>query len=56
MSVLHIFRNKPDERTRVLVATLSEGRSRTFDLFDETVDYDELVKLVFDADRVICWW
>jgi hypothetical protein len=57
MNVLHILRSKPGEETLKLIAALSEGnRCRQINLFNETIDYEELVKMVFAADRVISWW
>jgi len=57
MKVLHLIRSKPDEETVKLIAALSEGnRCRKINLFNETIDYEELVKMVFAADRVISWW
>jgi len=57
MKVLHLIRSKPDEETAKLIAALSEGnRCRKINLFNETIDYEELVKMVFAADRVISWW
>ena len=57
MKVLHLIRSEPDEETVKLIAALSEGnRCRKINLFNETIDYEELVKMVFAADRVISWW
>jgi len=36
---------------------LSNGNeSKSVSLSDEAVDYDALVRQIFDADRVISWW
>jgi hypothetical protein len=57
MKMLHIIRSKPNEETLTLIAKLSKGNSyRTINLFENDIDYDELVKLVFISDRVISWW
>ncbi|MGW8180329.1 MAG: hypothetical protein ACWGQW_16455 [bacterium] len=58
MKVLHLIRSKPDEETVKLIAALSEGnRCRKINLFNEKpIDYEELVKMVFAAERVISWW
>ena len=29
---------------------------RCFELYKDGVDYDELVRLVFEYDKVTCWW
>ena len=57
MKVLHLIQSKPDEETVKVITALSEGnRRRQINLFNETIDYEELVKMVFSADRVISWW
>ena len=57
MHILHILRSRPDSETLKLIASVSEeNRCHTISLFDETIDYDEVVKIVFAAQRVICWW
>jgi len=57
MKVLHIYKTQPDEMTKTLVRTLSEGEQVTeFDLFRGDVDYEKLLDLIFDHDKVITWW
>ena len=57
MKVLHIFRSKPDGETLKLVKMVSPGNHwQTTHLLKETVDYNELVKKIFDADQIISWW
>jgi len=57
MTVLHILRTKPDEETLDLISKLSEDNNcRTVTLFEDAVDYDELVKMIFASDRLISWW
>ena len=57
MKVLHVLASEPDAITTTLLETVSEGNQVTcFELFRDEVDYDELVDLVFDHDRVISWW
>ena len=57
MHILHILRSRPDDETLKLIAVVSEGnRCHTISLFDETICYNEVLKRVFAAQRVICWW
>ena len=57
MKILHVFKSGPDEITKKLIEPSSEGNEvQQFDLYKGDVDYDELVKLVFENDKVICWW
>lgn len=57
MKLLHILRSPPDELVRRLVDGLSKGEtSKEVPLRAERVDYDQLVRDIFEADRVICWW
>ena len=57
MQVLHVVRSKPDALVRRLVDEMSKGKTaREVPLYEGQVDYDRLVKDVFEAEKVICWW
>jgi hypothetical protein len=57
VKLLHILKSEPDENTKTLIAILSEGeQSSVFPLYDAEVDYDNLVYLLFQYDKVITWW
>ena len=57
MELLHILRSKPDELVRNLVDAMSKGKQvRETPLFEGRPDYDQLVKDIFEAQKVICWW
>lgn len=57
MKVLHVLKSEPDDITKALIKPSSEGdEAQQFELFGENPDYDELVRLVFENDKVICWW
>ncbi|MBW1730205.1 MAG: hypothetical protein JRJ75_04910 [Deltaproteobacteria bacterium] len=57
MKILHIFKSEPDETTKILVDIVSNGKETTFfDLFKDDTDYDELIDLIFEHDKVITWW
>lgn len=55
--ILHILRSEPEELVRRFVKALSQGKNaREVPLYGGRVDYDQLVKDIFEADKVICWW
>ncbi len=57
MDLLHIVRSKPDDQTRKLIDGMSKGKqAREAPLYDGKTDYDQLVKDIFEAQKVICWW
>ena len=57
MKVLHVLKSKPDKIINTLMEPMSEGNdTQQFALYDGVVDYDKLIKLVFESDKVICWW
>jgi len=57
MDLLHILRSQPDELVRRLVDGLSKGKKvREVPLYEGRPDYDQIVKDVFEAEKVICWW
>jgi len=57
MDLLHILRSKPDALVRGFIEGMSRGKKvREVPLFEGSPDYDQLVKDIFEADKVICWW
>jgi len=57
MKLLHVFKSEPDEGIKTLMNASSEGNDvQQFDLFAKDVDYDKLVELIFENDKVISWW
>ena len=56
MTTLHILRSKPDDQVLDLIKAMTPGEIRRTDLYEETVDYDQLVDDLFGHDRVISWW
>jgi len=57
MKVLHIYKTEPDQTTKTLVNILSEGQEATeFELFKDDVDYEKLLDLIFEHDKVVTWW
>ena len=57
MKLLHVLKSEPDEVIKKLMNASSEGNDvQQFELFAKDVDYDNLVELVFENDKVISWW
>jgi hypothetical protein len=56
MTTLHIFRSEPDEQVRELIQAITPGEIRLVVLYDEVVDYDQLVSAIFTHDRIVSWW
>ena len=57
MKLLHILKSEPDENNKTLIDILSEGQNtRVFPLYEEQANYEELIDLIFDHDKVISWW
>jgi len=55
--LLHVLRSEPDDEVKKLMEILSEGtESKTFELYKGTVDYNKLIDLVFEHDKVVTWW
>ena len=57
MKILHTLKSEPDETTKAFIKALSDGEESTvFSLYDEDPDYEKLIDLIFDNDKVISWW
>jgi hypothetical protein len=56
MKVLHIFRSEPDDLVRLFIRGMNADVAREVALHRGQVDYDQLVKEIFESDKVICWW
>ena len=57
MKLLHILKSEPDERARTLMDILSEGEEATeFILYEEAADYEKLIDMIFEHEKVITWW
>ena len=56
MTTLHIFRNEPDEQVRELIRAMTPGEIRQVALYEELVDYDQLISDMFSHDRIVSWW
>lgn len=57
MKVLHVLKSEPDEIIKTLKSGFAESDEvQEFEMYRADVDYDKLIQLVFDSDKVICWW
>lgn len=57
MKLLHVLKSEPDQIVKKLMKPLSaQNQVQEFKLFGENIDYDKFIELVFDNDKVICWW
>ena len=57
MKILHVHKSEPDEILKKLMEPVSEGNKvEHFEMFKGDVDYDKMIELVFNHDKVICWW
>jgi len=56
MKILHIFKSEPDTVTETLVKAWDEkNRVTKFYLYKNPVNYDQLIDLIFESDKVFCW-
>ena len=57
MKLLHILKSDPDENKKTFIKILSEGQEAVeFGLYEDAADYDKLIDMIFEHDRVISWW
>lgn len=57
MKILHVYRSEPDDILKKLIEPISEGNEvEHFDMYGSDVDYDKMIELVFNHDKIICWW
>jgi hypothetical protein len=56
MKILHILRSEPDPLVQLLIKGMSQGEKKEVSLYRGPVNYDQLVKDIFESDKVVCWW
>lgn len=57
MKILHILKTEPDKKTSSLIASMSQGEESTvFEMYGEKVDYQKLLDLIFENDKIVSWW
>lgn len=56
MKILHILREEPNESVRRIIDLQStDNEVKTVELYKGSMDYEELLELIFDYDKVISW-
>jgi hypothetical protein len=57
MKILHTLKSEPEDMTKAFIEALSDGEESTvFSLYEEDPDYEKLIDLIFENDKVIFWW
>ena len=57
MNIVHILRSDMDDIIRMFIREVSQGEENIeVSLYQEDVDYDQLVNDIFESDLVISWW
>jgi len=57
MQILYIYKSPPDEVTSVLATAMREmGEVKEFHLYRPEADYEALVDLIFQSEKVFCWF
>jgi len=59
MKILHILKTEPDHTTKTLMSAFdgSQGEEVTiFRLYDPQADFEKLIDLIFEHDKIISWW
>lgn len=56
MNILHILKTEPDHTTMSLITALGGNGEATSVKIDDSTDYERLIDLIFEHDRVISWW
>lgn len=57
MKVLHLLRSDPNELVQQIINKNSgEESSMEVRLYQDQVDYKQIIEKIFNSDRVICWW
>ena len=57
MKLLHILKSEPNNNIKTMLDILSEGEeSSVFTLYDDQADYENLIDMIFEHDKVISWW
>jgi hypothetical protein len=58
MKILHILKTEPDDATNAIVFAINmpEEKDGTIIRLNDTTDYEQLIDLIFEHDKVITWW
>lgn len=56
MKILHMLKEEPDESVKKIIDMQSHSTEvKTVELYEGNINYEKLVDLIFQYDRVICW-
>ena len=56
MKTLHLHLSKPISGTEKIIEIMSKGnKAEAIHLYEEDTNYDKLVDLIFEYDKVISW-
>ena len=58
MKLLHLYKSPPDDSLKNITHALAEAAEECHEvhLYAGSVDYRQVLELIFQHDRVICWW
>ena len=57
MKILHILKSEPDQNSQNLMRLVNEGEEAAeFRLYEGNPDYEKLIDLIFENEKVISWW
>lgn len=57
MKMLHILRSEPDKTVQQMIEIVTNGdSSKQTALFNDDVDWSQLVDDILSYDKVISWW
>ena len=59
MKTLYILKTEPDDKTKTLLPALvgsDEEDTTLFGLYEEPADYEKLLDLIFEHEKVISLW
>lgn len=56
MKVLQILKSEPDEDVQRFMEAFVDDEVKIVHLFEDEVDWAELVDDIFTYDKIVCWW
>ncbi|MBW1649974.1 MAG: hypothetical protein JRJ44_04755 [Deltaproteobacteria bacterium] len=58
MKTLYLCKSKPEDITNKFmdIITPDKSNTKTVSLFQDNINWNDLVDDIFSYDKVICWW
>jgi uncharacterized membrane protein YvbJ len=57
MKILYLLRSQPDVTVEKFMQTITNGdQAKVTELYEDTIDWSQLVDDIFEHDKVISWW